>query len=107
MLRGYDIDGVITAGIKPEKPCILITARSLASWDETIREIGTEIPIFLSPYGEPGYNRNTAKWKAQVINLLGVAEFYEDSTAQADYLRVNCPDCTVRLVKNGRVVLWQ
>jgi hypothetical protein len=102
-LTGYDVDGVLTAGIKPEGPYIVITGRLMKAWDKTVKEIGTAAPIFMRPFGGDCDRVAAGHWKATVIALCGVSVFYEDDPVQAKVIRERCPTCELRMVVNGKV----
>ena len=95
-LRGYDIDGVLSKGIVPIQPYVVISGRHRKKWNETIKLIGTNAPIYL----RPTYDVPTGIWKGQMIKDLGVTEFYEDTKHQAIEIRKLNP--TVKIVKVSR-----
>ena len=95
-MNAYDIDGVLSAGVVPKEPYIVISGRNSQQWKETVELIGTNAPIYLSPYAST--TLNAARWKSDVINYFNVDTFYEDEEAQAEIIRTNCPDCKVILV---------
>lgn len=96
---GYDIDGVLTKGIKPKKPYVVISGRVISLWDKTIKEIGNNAPIYLRPYGERGDRILSGIWKAEMINKFGITKFYEDEEIQADIIKRYCPNCEVLIIK--------
>ena len=52
MLKGYDIDGVITIGIIPEKGSVIITGRSIEESPETYDMLfkkGIFLPVYFNP----------------------------------------------------------
>src|SRR4051812_26435160 len=97
-MTGYDIDGVLTGGGKPEGRYVVISGRTLDEWDRTIRELGIAAPIYLRPFGKFGDQQAAGHWKATVIAMLGVTIFHEDDPLQAAIIRQRCPWCNVRLV---------
>ena len=94
-MRGYDVDGVLTAGVKPEKPYVVISGRTIDEWDKTVKEIGIEAPIYLRPNGEYGDHLLEGIWKAEMITKLGVTEFHEDVEIQYEIIKRYCPNCKV------------
>jgi hydroxymethylpyrimidine pyrophosphatase-like HAD family hydrolase len=99
-ITGYDIDGVLTAGIKPKKPYVIISGRTYREWRRTLKEIGTDAPIYLRPYGK-GYDCSVSGfWKAEIIMRLGIKKFYEDQIEQAEVIKMYCPDCKIIMVTN-------
>jgi len=103
MLRGYDIDGVLAAGVKPKKPYVVISGRVFSSWNQTIKDIGTDAPIYLRPFGDYGSHHDAGKWKGMMIAYLGVDEFYEDVPLQATIIKAIVPNCKVIMVIDGKV----
>lgn len=97
-MRGYDIDGVLTVGVKPEKPYVVISGRLIEQWDATVAEIGTAAPIYLRPYGEPHDRILAGMWKAEMIQRLGIEQFLEDDPLQIEIIKRYNPKCAVVLV---------
>ena len=102
-MNGYDIDGVLTRGIIPEKPYIVISGRRIDQWDKTLRQIGTEAPIYLRPYGTNSDNDMAGFWKAEIITKFRLTDFYEDNHKQARIIKILCPFCNVHMVIGGIV----
>lgn len=100
-LRGYDIDGVLTAGVKPQGDYVVISGRLRSSWSNTVKEIGTTAPIYLRPFGEYDDHYAAGKWKGMLIEYLGVGVFYEDVPLQASIIKTISPKCKVILVVDG------
>jgi len=48
MLRGYDIDGVLTAGIQPIAPAVAISGRCLPGYDDFVKNIAQHFPVYIS-----------------------------------------------------------
>ncbi|MCK4686597.1 MAG: hypothetical protein KAT66_00545 [Candidatus Lokiarchaeota archaeon] len=103
MLKGYDIDGVITEGIVPESDAVIITGRSREEAPETYTMLykrGIFNAVYFNAVSfEDKTRESSGFWKSLVINLLGVEEFYEDEKLQADIIRRNCKRCNLILVK--------
>ena len=105
VLVGYDIDGVLTAGIKPEGDYVVVSGRLMKAWKRTVDQIGLNAPIYLRTFGRDVDPIAAGHFKASVIALLGIQIFYEDEEAQASVIRQRCPWCEVRIVVDGKVKL--
>ena len=105
-LNGYDIDGVLLEGIKPKKPYVVISGRRTDWWKKTVREIGTNAPIYLRPitFGKRYDATMSGMWKAIMITMFKVKKFYEDDDIQAGVIKDYCPDCKVVMVKEGKII---
>ena len=91
-MRSYDIDGVITLGIMPEMPCIIVSGRLHTLTKETreqFKKLGVDpdIPIYLRPTGAPADRVLAGVWKATIINWAKVDEHIEDDELQASIIR--------------------
>ena len=99
MLRGYDVDGVLVPRkVFPVHPYIVISGRRFHEWPRTLTEVGNSSAIYLRPFGRDGDGNDAAAWKAAIINLAGVTEFWEDDPHQARIISERCPACFVHLV---------
>lgn len=106
-MKGYDIDGVITAGIVPERNAVIVTGRSYEQSAETyamLRARGIHNAVFFSPmfFHERNLSQS-GKWKAFVIGLLGITEFYEDSEEQALEILAETHCLVYRVMPDGTV----
>lgn len=104
MLTGYDLDGVVFRGVKPQKldNAVYISGRMYDCFDALYTQLDKH-PIYIRPIGsEPG-SIAAGKWKAAMINLLGVKVFYEDEPIQLEIIKRECPQCYVKLVVDGKV----
>jgi hypothetical protein len=99
ILRGYDIDGVLVPRkVTPIHPYIVISGRLFHDWPKTIRELSDiDSAIYLRPFRRDDVAECGA-WKAAIINLAGVTEFFEDDPTQAAVICERCPQCLVHLV---------
>jgi len=102
-MKGYDIDGVITAGIKPESEAVIITGRSYEEAPETYQML-RGLSIFNAVYFNPmSFDKktphNAGRWKAEMVKQLKIKEFSEDSELQANEIRKRCPDIIIHLIK--------
>ena len=95
MLKGYDIDGVITSGVVPDG--VIISGRTFAEYDDTCKKLAQTNPLYIRGNGKFGDREHSGKFKALMIKMLGVNEFYEDDPVQLDLIQKCCPDC--KLVK--------
>lgn len=94
MIKGFDIDGVITAGIVPTVDGVIITGRSWEESPETykmLRDKGIFNAVYFNPNVFGGKTiENSARWKAQMIKQLGLSMFYEDDMRQLRVIKNLC-----------------
>lgn len=95
-MRVYDIDGVITAGIKPIQPCAIVSGRLVGQWPEVrklLEELGIspDIPVYLRPSGVADDRINAAEWKRFMCLKLVAIELWEDDPLVIDYLKIRLP----------------
>lgn len=95
MLRGYDIDGVLTAGVKPRGNFVIVSGRTFAEYDEFAKRAAKIAPVYIRGVGAYGDQVHAGQFKAAMIMLLGIEEFHEDDPVQIDIIRKHCPKCTV------------
>jgi hypothetical protein len=104
-LRGYDLDGVLSVGITPVKPYVIISGRLVDETEKTQVEFADQIKnsegIYLRPEGAYGDHISAGEWKAKIITELGVTAFYEDHPVQAEIIRQKCPSCQLYMVTDG------
>ncbi len=101
MSKGYDYDGVITTGrFKPIEGDCIITGRTWLSVERTYRDMTERgfpsIPVYFMPpswkeiRGHEGLVE-TGRWKALMIDVTEVDEFFEDDPTQyqsiLDYIK--------------------
>lgn len=100
-MRGYDIDGVLVPRkVEPIHPYIVISGRRLHEWPKTLADLGgSPSAVYLRPFGRDGDHEAAGAWKAMMINLAGVTEFWEDTPRQAEIIRERCPACLVHMVE--------
>lgn len=94
-VRSYDIDGVITKGIKPEPSCIIVSGRLSTFMAETrdlLNKLGISeaIPVYLRPAGISDDRVSAGVWKATIINWARVTEHWEDDPLQANIISAMC-----------------
>jgi hypothetical protein len=96
MLRGYDFDGVVFGGdIDPVPPYIVVTGRVWDEWDDDLKTAAQYAPIYMRGIGRYRDHQHAGRFKAAIINLLGITEFYEDRDDQIAIIRAECPGCNV------------
>ncbi len=94
-LRGYDIDGVLTAGVEPIAPFVVVSGRTFSEYDEYARRAATIAPVYIRGSGAYGDRAHAGRFKAQIVSMLGIDEFYEDDPVQADLIEAANPNCRV------------
>lgn len=87
-ISGFDIDGVITAGIFPGPNDVIITGRSYCMAKETFEMLhakGIYNPVYFNPEHRIDNTRVTSgQWKAKMLNQMDeVKTFFEDDPVQA------------------------
>ena len=95
MLKAYDYDGVISAGVRPQHPFVIITGRLFVDYCDELRELAQLVPVYIRGVGPFRDHDDIAKFKAMMINHLGVTEFHEDRDDQIAIIEELCPDCVV------------
>ena len=108
MIRGYDIDGVITDGVRPfGVRSFIITGRSYEQSEKTLDylySLRVYNTVYFCPLMGKEITREVAgQWKADMIKLLKVSEFYEDDEIQLAIILKENPGIKVHHVVNGRV----
>lgn len=96
-MTGYDIDGVLTAGVEIEPNSVVISGRTWAEYDDFAKEAAQKCPVYIRGTGTYGNAEAAGQFKAQMIKMLGVTKFYEDDPYQADLIRAWNPNCEVIL----------
>ena len=95
MRTGYDIDGVLTAGLVPDPDSVVISGRTFAEYDDVAKKAAQICPVYIRGIGAYG-DRSQAGWfKATMIHALGVTKFYEDDPVQIEIIKQANPDCKV------------
>ncbi|QFR57788.1 hypothetical protein CPT_Moby_040 [Stenotrophomonas phage Moby] len=97
--HSFDIDGVISIGIRPSPGAIIITGRSYEERAETeayLKHLGISNDVFYNPLKWSEKSRTSSgEHKAEIINLQGVTRHFEDDPIQAQVIRERCPNCYV------------
>lgn len=99
MLKGYDIDGVLTNGISPTGDYVIISGRTISEYDSTCADLAQRAPVYIRCSGARGDRKHAGEFKATIINMLGIGEFFEDDIIQMNIIRKLCPDCIVHHIK--------
>jgi len=94
-MKGYDIDGVLTAGVKLEKGSVVISGRTFGEYDDFAKRAAQICPVYIRGVGMYGDRNAAGHFKASMINFLGVTEFYEDDDVQINIIKATCPKCNV------------
>jgi hypothetical protein len=98
MLRGYDIDGVLTIGIQPIEPYVIVSGRTFSEYNDFAKKLATSAPLYIRGVGQYGDREDAGKFKAKMINFLGIREFYEDDPVQLNIIKAECPNCLVYIL---------
>ena len=111
MIHGFDIDGVITEGVIPTPDGVVITGRSYETAPETyhmLHKKGIFNPVYFNPVAYGGTSlENSALWKAEVINRVGISKFYEDDPRQYDIIKANVNSMVELVIElNKRWTRW-
>jgi len=91
----YDFDGVADKiKLKPNAP--IITGRSYEEIEKIPSSIRLKHPIYFNPVPIIEKTRKSEiKWKAKMINLLGIELYYEDTPEIIVELRKRCRNCYI------------
>jgi len=96
LFQAYDYDGVIKAGIRPQKGAPVITSRTIDEIEKVDEETRKNHPVYFNPIS---LNEKTIEreieWKSQMINRLGIEEYFEDSPKVIVALEKLCPNCHI------------
>lgn len=101
-MTGYDIDGVLTAGYRPQRGDVVISGRTFAEYDETCRRAAEICPVYIRGSGKFGDDSDAGEFKAMMIKRLGVTTFYEDSGTQIEIIKRLNPDVEIIHVTQGK-----
>jgi len=95
-MTGYDIDGVLTTGkFVLSSSDVVISGRTHAEYDNTCKQLASVCPVYIRGVGKFGDREHAGRFKAFIINMLGVTTFYEDDIAQIKLIQETCPNCKV------------
>lgn len=91
MKLGYDIDGVITAGLVPPPYAAIVTGRSYEEAPETyamLHKKGIFNAVYFNPDAFTDKTREKAgMWKGVMIVMLRIDEFFEDDPVQIENIK--------------------
>jgi hypothetical protein len=95
-MTGYDIDGVLHGGgVIPEGDYVVVSGRTFAEYDDTVRDLAQRAPVYIRGVGAYGDRHHAGAFKALMVEVLGLDEFHEDDPLQAEYIRQRNPSCVV------------
>lgn len=90
-MYSFDLDGVISIGIRPGPDDVIITGRSAEEYKETykwLHDRGIHNPVFFSPVPFDSKTRLISGiHKSNMIRILGIERHFEDDPVQADVIR--------------------
>lgn len=95
---GYDIDGVLTAGVIPASDSVVISGRTFAEYDQTCVALAASMPVYIRGSGAFGDAEDAGRFKAMMIRHLGVTLFHEDDQVQAAIIKREVPTCEVVMI---------
>jgi hypothetical protein len=90
---------VLTKGIVPVSPYVVISGRTFREYDKFVSELASVAPVYIRGIGSYGDQQHAGKWKALMVSVLGVTDFYEDDPIQAELITKINPNCTVHLIQ--------
>ncbi len=108
---GYDFNGIVTKGYKPEKGSVVITGNTKDMADGMRRILSDGIDIHHFPSRKvlaanpDRHDQIVAAFKARKIKELGVGTFWESSMVQAKMIRELSPETKV-IVPREKTVLF-
>ncbi len=91
-MNGYDYDGVLSVGVKPDTPFVVISGRT---WEEDLPFFDGAEAIAIRGVGRYGDWEHAARFKAEMIRLWEVTKFYEDDPGQVEIIRSLVTNCEV------------
>lgn len=82
----------------------IITGNSWENFDDIDP---LDVPIFFNPLPKDGEHSliNIVNHKANIINKIGVTDFYENEPQQKNMLVIMCPKCKIHLVEEFRTAI--
>ena len=97
-LVGYDIDGVLMR-MKPGEGAVIISGRTFDEYDDYAKRLASIFPVYIRGTGLYGDRKHAGEFKAKMIKILGVTDFYEDDDLQAEIIKKANPKCNIKLLK--------
>lgn len=101
---GYDIDGVLTSGFTPQPNDVVISGRTFVEYDNTAKNAALICPVYIRGVGRRGDKQHAGRFKANMIQILGVTRFYEDDPVQIAIIQMQNPDCEIIHVTENREI---
>ena len=101
VLVATDFDGTFgkdTVPMPPSEPQFVISGRTFQEYDGNIGRIAKDMPVYIRGSGEVGDAAHAGKFKAEMIEKLGVTHFLEDDPTQIAIIRKKCPNVVVCVV---------
>lgn len=74
---------------------VVISARTFSEYNKTCKDLAQDAPVYIRGTGNYGDRQDGGRFKASMINLLGVQEFYEDDPVQIRIIAKLAPDCRI------------
>ena len=97
-LIGFDIDGVLSR-MTPGDDAIIISGRTFAEYDDYAKKLASMFPVYIRGVGKYGDRKHAGEFKASMIKMLGVTDFFEDDDLQAEIIKKINPKCNINLIK--------
>jgi len=97
-MKGYDIDGVITNKVIPEKGSVIISGRTFAEYDDLVKQLAQTYLVYIRGIGKYGDKEAAGKFKAMMIKYLKITEFYEDDDVQIKIIKKENPNCLIHKI---------
>lgn len=102
-MNSFDLDGVITVGIRPSADDVIITGRSFEEEPETtayLNSIGVRNKVYYNPEVFDKKTRVSSGYhKAATLLQLGIRRHFEDDPVQAEVIRQNT-NCYVVMIQH-------
>ena len=58
----------------------------LIEWNDVVKKLANKAPVYIRGTGKYGDQYHAGKFKADMINMLGINEFYEDDPIQINII---------------------
>lgn len=94
-MRGYDYDGVLSAGVIPQPPFVVVSGRT---WAEGVPVVPQATCVVIRGTGAFGDRKAAGQFKATMCAVWELTEFWEDDPLQAAVLRRLLPALSVHVV---------
>ena len=97
-MKGYDIDGVITKGIKPSNGSVIVSGRTFKEYDNLVKELAQNYPVYIRGIGKYGDKKEAGEFKAMMIKYFDITEFYENDDVQIKIIKKINPNCIIHKI---------